>query len=174
MSLLTYSQQQTIKAISANNQSKYAQLEKEVEDNELRRLLGVEFLQDITTHATSEPYKTLVEGGDFENSNGNTVTHKGLQFVLAYMVYSKYIGESFITDTFSGFVQKTRTDSEGISEGTIRRLQEETRKLALTEWELIKEYLNLNTGSFTLWNSTYKKLYRPRIFGIQKVNYGRL
>lgn len=171
MAILSYSQQQAIKAISANNQDKYAQIEKEVEEHELNRLLGPAFLQAV--QAAPGDYTDLLDGCEFENSGGDTISHKGLRYVIAYMVYSRYLGESFVNDTFSGFVRKNRQDSEDLGEGTIRRLQEDNRQLAMGAWELIREFLDLNTTTYQLWKKAYKKVYRPRIYGIKKVNYGR-
>ena len=164
MALITYSQQQTIKAISANNQSKYAQIATEVEETELRDLLGVALLQDIQDNPKSTQNVALLSEYEFEDCNGNNVKHKGLRYVLAYLIYAKYIGQSFVNDTFTGFVQKNRPDSELVSDGTIKRLQIENRKIALTEWDLIKEYLNLNCDTYTLWiSSESKKPHLPKM-----------
>lgn len=172
MALLTFSQQQAIKAISANNEVKYAQLEKEVEDSDLRDLLGVALLQDLQDNPTDENNVKLLDEYSFEDCNGNTVKHKGLRYVLAYLIYARYIGSSFVNDTFTGFMVKTRTDSELINEGTIKRLQNENRKLALTEWDLIKEYLNLNCDTYTLWiSSESKKPTLPKFTFLRKTQY---
>lgn len=169
--LLSWAQQLTFKPISSNNQTKFEQIEKEVENKELRRLLGVAFLQAIQT--TPDDYTDLLDEFEFEDANGDTIKHKGLRYVIAYMVFSRYLGESFIVDSFTGFVQKTRQDSEQLSEGSIRRIQEENRTLALSEWQIIKEYLDLNSDEYDLWKGTYRKTYRPRIYGIRKISYGR-
>jgi hypothetical protein len=169
--LLTYSQQASIKAISANNESQYAQIEKEVEDQELLRLLGPAFLYAIQT--TPANYANILDAKSYTNGDNETVQHKGIRYVIAYMVYSRYLGISFVADTFSGFVQKTRQDSEALSEGAIRRLQEDNRMIAMTAWDGIREYMDLNYEDYPLWKTTYKKVYRPRIYGTRKVNYGR-
>jgi hypothetical protein len=171
MSLLTYSQQQAIKPISENNQDKFAQLEKEVENKELTKLLGVDFLQDIQNDP--ESYDDILDEHEFINVRGNSIIHKGLRYVIAYMVFSKYIGESMVEDTFSGFVIKQRQDAQTIQEGTIRRLQEDNRQLALMAWQTIKEFINKNSDDYPNWTSSYKKIYRPIFRGIKKINYGR-
>lgn len=167
--LLSYAQQQAIKAISPNNQAKYNQLATEVEENELRSLLGVALLQDIQDAPTSADNATLLDGGTFTDYNGNTLRFRGLRQVLAYLNYSRYIGESFVNDTFTGMVQKTRPDSELLSEGTMKRLQNENRAIAMTEWELIKRYLDDNTDLYPKWgDSATKKPFTPRIIGVRK------
>ena len=167
--LLTYNEQQTYKKISANNQQKFAQIETETENTELRDLLGVALLQDLQNNGATANNIKLISGTSFVNYKNQTIYHKGLKFVLAYMVYSRYLGESFVNDTFTGFVQKNRTDSEQLSEGSIRRLQENNRVIAMNEWFIIREYLNLNSVDYPLWFCMdSKKPYTPKITGVRK------
>ena len=171
MSLITYQKQQAIKPISGNNEDKYDILATEVENIELGEVLGIDFLQDIQTNPTS--YTDLINGSTFENCRGNNITHKGLVYVLAYLIYSKYASTSKISDTFSGFVQKNRPDSTQLPEGEIRRIQEDNRKVAFHELEIIKSYLNANKEIYPLWSDRFVKVYTPKIKGIKRVNYGR-
>lgn len=171
MPLLPFSQQQAIKKISANNEAKYEQLADEVEEIELKRLLGIALLQNVQKNPLISENVKLLDGTDFVDRNGNTISHKGLRWVLAYMNYSKYLGESFVNDTFTGMVHKKRPDSELISEGATKRLQLVNRQLALIEWEIIKEYLDLNSSEFPLWNCTKsRKPYTPRFTGVRKTS----
>jgi hypothetical protein len=171
--LLTYSQQQAIKKISENNQGIYDQLASEVEENELRSILGIAMLQDLQTNPESTENEILLDGGFYENRLGQTITFKGLRYVIAYLNFSKYIGQSFVKDTFSGFTRKTNQYSEPISEGTIKRLQGENRQIAMSEWELIKEFLDLNYNDYPLWPyAKTKKPFTPRIYGIRKTIKG--
>jgi hypothetical protein len=169
--LLTYSQQQLIKPFSQNNSEKYKQIADEVENFELKKLLGIKFLQAI--QATPSDYSKVLDSYTFQDTNEDSLTHKGLRYVIAYFNFSKYLGMSDIADTFSGFVTKSRNESEPLSEGRIKRLQEENRQIALTEWEVIKYYLDLNYEDYPLWDSIYsKKVFRPKIIGLKKTEYG--
>lgn len=172
--LLSFADQQTYIAISANNQNKYNQIAFEVENNELRDLLGVALLQDVQTNPATDSNIKLLSGTSFTDKWGNTVNHRGLKFVLAYLNYSRYLGESFVADTFSGFVQKNRPDSEQLSEGAIKRLQQNKREIALSEFELIRYYLDTNTDLFPLWNRVDSvKPFTPKFKGVKKTLYGR-
>lgn len=167
--LLKFYQQQDIKPISNNNEHKYEQIAFEVENNELRKLLGAAFLLDI--QKTPANYVDLLNGIEFD-CNGSRMVHRGLNFVLAYLNYAKYIGESFVNDTFTGFVQKNRTESENVSEGTIKRLINENRTIALDEFSIIKEYLSENSDRYALWNCAgQKKLFAPKITTLRKTFY---
>lgn len=173
--LLTYSEQQTYKAISVNNQGKYPQIELEVENNELRDLLGVALLQDLQNNPSTAANVKLLSGATMVDQYGNTVIHKGIKYVLAYLVFSRYLGESFIQDTFTGFVTKNRPDSETISEGAIKRLQQSNRETAMKEWELIKYYLDTNGSTYPLWyNSISSNPYTPKFSGIRKTRLGQI
>lgn len=172
--LLSFSQQQAIKKISANNQSKYDQLAAEVEEFELSKLLGTALLQDLQDHPTTAANLLLLNGTIYTNYKGQAIKHKGLRHVIAYLNYAKYIGENFVNDTFSGMVQKKREDSEQLSEGTIRRLQDDARKQAFLQWDLIKEYLDCTSGSYSLWlNSDSKQVHTPQFKFIQKTKYDK-
>jgi hypothetical protein len=167
--LLTYSQQQGIKKISPNNQIKYDQFAAEVEEKELRSMLGVALLQDLQNNPASVNNVKLLDGTDYVNCINQTIHFKGIRYILAYLNYAKYIGESFVNDTFTGFVAKNRPESELISEGTIRRLVNENREIALTEWEIGREYLTLNSEDYPLWlYSKVKKPFTPRLWGVHK------
>jgi len=170
--LLTYSQQIAIKKISSNNQGRFDELCKEVERTDLKDLIGLALLQDLETNPTSTNNLLLLNGTSFVNYIGQTVAHQGLRYVLAYLNHSRYIGESFIKDTFTGMVRGTQENSEPISEGSLKRLQQVDREIALSEFELIKEYLNLNYTLFPLWLYVLStKTFTPKFSGISKTAY---
>lgn len=169
MPLLTFSQQQTIKEISANKESTYDRLATEVEEKELQDLLGVALLQDVQDNSGTTENVKLLNGSTFTDCNGNTIKHKGIRWILAYMNYSEYLGTSFVNDTFSGFTQKIRADSEQLSEGSIKRLQLSNRELALTQWQLTRSFLDENSSDYPLWiKAESRKPYTPKITGVRK------
>lgn len=169
MPLLTYLQQQAIKKISENNEVKYLPLATEVEEKELQDLLGAALLQDLQDNPSSAANVKLLDGSTFEDCNGNTIKHKGIRWILAYMNYSEYLGTSNVADTFSGFTEKIRQDSQLLSEGKIKRLQLSNRELALTQWSLTEQFLNENSSDYPLWICAQsKKPYTPRITGVRK------
>jgi len=165
--ILPFTSQQLIKPMSINNQAKYELLAREVESFELDKLLGYSFYQDVAEN--QEVYTDLLNGVNFLDIYQRTVSHRGLRYVLAYLNYAKYIGESYVFDTFTGFVQKTRPDSERISTGDIKRLQLENREIAFNSFELIRMYINSNKTLYPLWgNRSDKKTTLPKFYGIKK------
>jgi hypothetical protein len=166
--LLSFNEQNTIKPISLNNEDRYNQIATEVESLELDKLLGYAFYQAVA--ANPENYTDLLNGCSFVDDCGNTVSHRGLLYVLAYLNFARYIGESNIFDTFSGFVKKKLDNSDNVSTGDIKRLQLENREIAFNAFSLIRMYLNKNTTLYPLWNSltSDKKIYKPTFYGIKK------
>lgn len=170
--LVSYAKQMEIKPISYNNQSKYEQIATEVEAFELLQLISLEMYQDLVDNPTTDANVSLLNGCSFENYNGNTVNHKGLRYVIAYLNYSKYVGESFVSDTYTGFVQQNRPEATFLSDGQIKRIQENARKIALTAWETVKEYLDKNYTLYPYWSYTEeKKIYTPKFGSVKKTKY---
>lgn len=153
MALLLYNQQQAIKKISKNNAERYEQVAQEIEDSELAKLLGFPLLYDLQTNPNTEANKTLLDGSEFTNSQGQKVRQKGLYFVIAYLNYAKYCKEVGFEDTFTGLVKKNRQESEAITDGELRRIVEGAQSIAMTQFDIIKEFLNLNKTTYPLWDS---------------------
>lgn len=169
MALLLYNQQQAIKKISSNNAARYEQIAQEIEDSELAKLLGFPLLYDLQTNPTTAANKALLEGAEFQNCQGQTIKHKGLYFVIAYINYAKYCKEVGFEDTFTGLVKKNRQESESITDGELRRLVEGAQAIAMTQFDVIKEFLNLNSITYPLWNCVNSiKPNKVQLIGIKK------
>jgi hypothetical protein len=174
--LLTWLQQIAIKPLgglnSANGvaQAKYNMLAAEVESYELDNLLGSLFYQTIST--TPVNYTDLLDGSTFVNCTGETITHKGLRYVIAYLNYAKWIGESFLNDTATGVTQKIRPDSEKVSAGELRKLQNEYREIAFNAFKLTQQYIETTSDFDELWKKgTSKRVNRTKITGVRKTYY---
>ena len=172
--LLTFDQQKAIKPIGGLNssnsvaQAKYEQLAAEVESLEIDQLLGSKLYQLIS--ANPEIYADLLDGSTFEDCQGDNVTHKGLRYVIAYLNYAKWVGESYLNDTWTGITQKTRPDSERISSGDIKRIKQEMREIAFNAFTLVKNYIEQNPEFTDYWNVTKsRRIKLPQFNGIKNV-----
>lgn len=176
MALITLAQQNLIKPISQNwantvkvsgGVTNFVQLQTEIENGDLKDLLGASFLLDI--QKTPLSYTDLLDGLEYTNCNDDLVKFEGIRYQLAYMIYSEYIRVSGIQDTFIGMARKQRDESTDLSEPDKRNEQNRTRKMALRDFELMKEYLNENDDSYPLWECTNrKKIYTPKFTTIRK------
>lgn len=178
MALLTLNQQQLIKPISPNwaNNIKntggitnYDQLAAEVEETDLQKLLGPALLQDVQDNPLEARNVTLLNGGTFEDCNGDTIKFKGILYILAYMNYSQYITESFAADTFTGFVKKERNEASSLSSAERKEIKINVREKAMYQWDLLKQFLNDNTDTYEFWYCNQSKQpYRPILKGVRK------
>jgi len=149
--ILTFDEQQTIKPVSANNAKRYPQINKEVQELELYKLFGPVFYEEILDNydpLVNDKWKELVEGCTFDDYFGNTIKHKGLKHVLAYLIFAQYVTEISVVDTFTGMVQKTRNDSEQLSSGQLKNLQSHNREIAFNYFENVKLFLIENRTFF--------------------------
>lgn len=156
MSLISTTKQQEIKKFSINNEILMLTTIDEVEELELDKLLGSAFYQDIVENYDTnndDKYKELVEGSTFEDCDGNTLKHKGLWYLLAYLNYAEYITTSQIQDTFTGMVSKTRPDSQLVSSGTIKNLRSHNREIGFNHYEKTRQFLEVNASEFPLYCS---------------------
>jgi len=138
MALWTLAEQQAIKPLNKNNTSLFTQLQKEVEANDLVKYLGFEFYQDMLR--TPATYTTLLSGGTY-TVNGVSYTFAGLKQVCAYLLYARYVEQSYIQDTFSGFVEHTGTTFQRISAAEMKNRASAFREIAGTLWDECKNYL---------------------------------
>jgi len=153
MSLLwTYTEQQTIKPISANfKQDDFVQLQKEVQVEDLQKLLGFQFYQDIIQNPTDTWNAALLDGGTYE-VDGVTYSYVGLKFTLAYYLYARYVRVSFKKDTATGFVSKTREDSRQLNKGDEGNYYKDFRKVAGSYWEENEKFIIANSANFPYYN----------------------
>lgn len=167
--ILSYFDQQAIKKLSidASSREKYEAMAGEVQSYELSKLLGFTFYQKIEQNISS--FTDLISGCTFMDKANNVLVHKGLKYVLAYMNYAKWAGESSFNDTYTGFVKKQRQDSENLSKGEINQIQNEARQIGFNEFELIRMYLDLNKETYPLWSPfKSKKTNQPKFYGVKK------
>lgn len=163
MAVLLYSEQQAIKAISENNEYLFEQLEKDVVEMYLSKMLGVQLSQDVQDNP--ENYTDLLDGCTFEYC-GKIVKHKGIKFCLAYYIFAEYIQVSDVQDTFSGMVQFNRGETTHISQGKINNIRANNISIAEQNWQLTKYYLD--TVKPIGWCGQISKPYTSRIYEIKK------
>lgn len=172
--IVTFERQQEIKSISQNNQRKYNPIAIDVEESELIDLLGYEMLQDLQKNPSTTENQRILKPHTYENSFGRNVTHKGLEFVIAYFNYAYYASTSYINDTYNGFIEQNIQESNKISEGSLKRLINLNREIGLKAWILIKDFILLNLNDYPLFlcqNRDETRIFTPRITGVSKTKY---
>jgi hypothetical protein len=153
--LWTIQDQQRIKAIDQNSLGKFEQLQNEVEINDLQKYIGTEFFQELKRN--TEKYTLLLNGGKYD-INGITYSFSGLKYVCAYLLYAKYVRQSYITDTFSGFVAHTGDGFQRLSSAELANQEAMYKEIAGTYWDECIAYLR--TLNLSYFPTTERKKFK--------------
>lgn len=167
--MITFQQQQGIKRISEKNSSIYNQIRDETINSELFKMLGAPMITAIKANLTSERFVNILSPKTFTNCYDNEVTHEGLRYVLAYLIYSRYIGQSSVKDTYSGMVKQNRNETEHVSFGHIQSLQQDAKNIAVSQFEIIKSYIEENKDDYPEFENGRNRVnFKPRMKNIRK------
>jgi len=115
---------------------------------DLQKFLGDSFYLDLVANIGN--YNTLFNGGQY-TYNGVTYVLNGLKDLIVYYTYARYVNNSNIIATPTGFVNKTNPYSEQVTEKTIARLVENVRNEAVFIEDNIKNFLDRNNSDYPLW-----------------------
>ena len=167
--ILSIAQQQANKKISEKNSDRFNQLREECIYKELTEMLGASLINSIIANPTETRFVDILEAKEFEGLDGYNRKHAGLRNILSYLIYARYIGESDVNDTFTGLVRKNRTESESLSDGRIRLLQNDARDIAVSKFALVKEYLTINSTIYPEWKcGVDRKQFKPNFTTLRK------
>ena len=144
--LWTISEQQAIKAFSANNAGRFDEIADITQIKDLKPLIGFDFYQDLIQNPATPANARLLDG-DTYTYNGVTYEFKGLKYVLAYLWYANYVMSNMV-DTFTGFVVKSNEDSQPASSGDKKNLRDINREVAMSHWEDCKNFLTVNSVDY--------------------------
>ena len=151
--LWTYTDQQAIKPISANfPQAQFTQLQYEVQVEDLQKLLGFDFYQDMIQNPTSTANAALLNGGTY-TYNGVTYTYAGLKYTLAYFLFARYVKVSSYNDTYGGFVEKNFEDSRRLNAGDEGNLSKDFKIISFKYWEENEKFIIANSSDYPYYYS---------------------
>ena len=136
--LWTWSDQQEIRPIDENNAHLFEQIQAEVQNHDLKKLIGFEFFNELFQNLSE--YELLLSGGEY-TYNDSTYNFNGLKYVCAFLFYARYIRDSRVNDTFTGFVTHTADGMQPLSSNEIMTLENRYKEIAATEWEACLHYL---------------------------------
>jgi hypothetical protein len=126
------------------------QICKEVEEFELKKLLGNRMLVDIINN--EDDYINVIEPFEYQYG-GYTYSHQGLTYVIAYLVHEQHLLSGKFKETNSGYILHKNEFSDRIGDKDSQNLAKRLRSIALTEWEEISAYLNRFSSQYPLWCS---------------------
>jgi len=158
--LITFTDFAGIKTINLN-QKQERQLDPyiaEAQKFDAKQLLGPAFYQNIIDNPLIADNVTLLDGGTYNDNEGNPVSFEGLKVMLVYFAFARYIGGKNVQDTPFGFVNKQGEKSDQIDSASISREAKASVSAGFAVWNEIKDFLNaqVNVNKYPLWKSTSK------------------
>lgn len=129
--ILSYAKMQEIKPCSKNNKARLEQIIAETEFSDFQKLVGKDIYNKLVEDTSVTPIDPTLQG----------ILNDGLYATIAYLVYSRYVQEISIVDTFSGMVQKQRDEAAPIPQGTIKNLAIHNREIAEQYFDNVSERL---------------------------------
>lgn len=134
---------------------------------DLQRLMGVQFYNDLLRNFDNTVYQALLNDADYVFE---TVTYSnvGLKTVLVHYAYARYALLGSNKDTPFGLVVKQTENSQPASEGNKKSLHKMNQIMAFNYWENVRDFLNRNESDYPLWNSG-KCITRSGNFRISKI-----
>jgi len=136
--LWTFADQQETKPIDENNEHLFDQFQDEVQNHDLKKLIGFEFFNELFQNI--DDYTLLIDGGEY-TVDDTTYSFRGLKYICAYLFFARYVRESRIKDTFTGFVTHTADNMQALSSNEIVNLENRYKEIATTEWDACLHYL---------------------------------
>lgn len=140
--ILSLNKFQEIKYVSPNNvtglKAKWMnKLIEEVEFGKIQKLLGTDIYNAILNDSQASPIAPDVQ----------EILDEGLYKCIAYFVYSRYIQESMLADTYTGAVIKDRKDSTPAPTGQLKNVANEYVDMAMMAYELVKDKIQAKYGT---------------------------
>ena len=164
--ICTWENQSEIRALPQGFKTNFDNLSAEMQVVNLKKLLGIEFYNDIILNidSTEAKYTNLLDGCDFEIS-GNQYRQEGLRVFLAHLISAEYQVRGKFHETASGLIIKTDQDYQQISSGAQKQLRNDLYEYAMTFWTEINRFLCQNTSTYTLFglSSRQSQVYKPKI-----------
>ncbi len=114
---------------------------REAQEFDLKDLLCEDFYYDLLKKSTEDPYLNILPGKEYEH-DGKTYYHEGLEAVLAYFSYARFILKGNVVSTSHGFVVKKTPNSEPISQNEKKDLYYSHRQDANKLFENVAKYMD--------------------------------
>jgi len=167
--LITLANIRAVKSIALNVQQEKELIPYilEAQNFDLVKFLGDAFylalVDDFNASPSLATYSTLFNGGSYIHNDVNYQLY-GVKDLIVYYAYARYVNNSNVIATPTGFVNKTNPYSEQVTDKTISRLVDNARSGASFIEDSLKNYLNRKNSDYPLWLSCEKTTnFRTRI-----------
>jgi len=121
---------------------------------DVKPVLGAALWYDILTNPYTAYNVILLEGGQYVDANGNTVTFQGVKAALACFTYARYMLAKNAVDTPFGMVAKTSEYSTQVAPELLVSIASEKRNEGSAYLRECTLYLDQSAAFFPLWEAT--------------------
>ncbi|RFZ85705.1 hypothetical protein DYU05_08940 [Mucilaginibacter terrenus] len=150
---------------------------------DLKPFLGYALYYDLIKHleadgtlseGTPQHYKDLLNGSEYLDEQGYIVLHQGLQPVLAYFTFARFIEADAIHYTATGPVTKRYDNADALPAKDVVKLVQQQRSTANAYTNEVERFLLDHKEQFPIWHYNQKnKTARqagPRIRGVDRTD----
>lgn len=155
---------------------------KKAQDLDLKPFLGDVFFYDLlkklvfNTDGTVKPvdtpeeYVNLINGCEYQDTQGNYMQFPGLIPALVYWSFARFVEADSIHYTATGPVTKLRDESEALKPAEITKLVQQQRSVANAHANDIVKFLEIKKSIYKFWRYSERNAQSrqpgPRIRGV--------
>lgn len=114
---------------------------REAQEFDLKPLVCEEFYFDLIKNKDTAPYDKILTGQEYTHEE-KPYYHEGLEAVLSYFAYARFVLKSSAVSTTHGVVQKTTPNSQPLSHSEKKDIYYSSRQDANTLFESVAKYMD--------------------------------
>jgi hypothetical protein len=142
----------------------------EAQEFDFKPLVQEDFYFDLLAKKAEDSYKKLIEGGNYDYNN-RSYHFQGIETVLAYFSYARFVMNSSGVSTSHGMVVKTTPNSIPLSLEERKNTWYKKRQEANAMMVDVVKFIERNIADYPSWNEakncTSKSNYGPKTKVIQ-------
>ncbi|MET3980919.1 hypothetical protein ABIB62_004056 [Mucilaginibacter sp. UYP25] len=120
-------------------------------------------------------YKDLLNGCEYLDDDGHIVLHQGLQPVLAYFAFARFIEVDSVHYTASGPVTKRYDNADALAQKDVVKLVQQQRSTANAYANETERFLMDHRDDFPVWHYNHRnkssRQAGPRIRAVDKTDF---
>jgi len=120
--------------------AEYERFIREAQEFDLKPLLCEEFYAELLENKDIDPHK-IITGQEYTHDE-KTYYHEGLEAVLSYFSYARFVLKSGAVSTTHGVVQKTTPNSQPLSHSEKKDIYHSSRQDANSLFDAVAKYMD--------------------------------
>jgi hypothetical protein len=122
---------------------------------DLVKFIGESLYYDLTSNYLEAKYQTLINGGNYQDCNGNTVYFYGIKYILSWYAYSRILTYSSLHVTRAGSRRKTTTESDAYTQEVVNQMQNNAKSQAIFYEANTSKFLDKNADIYPFWEKCH-------------------